>query len=210
MKRSPKLNNAIIIEPPKKPDPTDNSSVLRQIDYHIDTNRRVIYYSGPIDIYTPEFINHRIDVICDITNNYKSSIDLDITSPGGCVYGMLGTIDIIRQAPVDINILGRGMIMSAASLILMSGTGSRSLEPNSTVMVHNIRSWLEGSSNDIQVESNHLQKLQSIVHSLFEEYSNKPKKFWSGKANTDWYLTPKECLKLGMIDKINGDINGSK
>ena len=200
-------SNGIILEPAKKEGPKDQS-ILREIDYHIDVNRRVIYYTGPIDIHTAEFINHRIDKICDLTNNYKASIDLDLVSPGGDVYGMLGAIDVIRSAPVDINIIGRGMIMSAASLILMSGTGQRSLEKNSTVMIHNIRSWVEGSSSDIIAEVDHLKKLQDIVYKLYAEFSNKPKKFWASKKNIDWYLTPFECYQLGLIDIINGVKNG--
>ena len=201
------LSNEIILEK-KKPSTPEDPSILRQIDYHIDVNRRVIYLSGPIDITTPEFINHRIDVICDLTNNHKADIDLDIVSPGGDVYGMMGTIDIIRNAPVDINIIGRGMIMSAASVILMSGTGTRSMEQHSTLMIHNIRSWLDGSSQDIITEATHIKKLQDIVYNMYAKFSTKPKKFWEGKKNVDWYLTPAECLKLGLIDKINGELNG--
>ena len=208
-KNSPESSNAIILDPPKKPEGSNDQNLLREIDYDIDVNRRIIYFTGPVDIHTPTFINHRIDKICDITNNHKSSIDIDLTSPGGDVYGMLGAIDVIRQAPVPLNITGRGMIMSAASLILMAGTGQRALEPHSTVMVHSIRSWLEGSSQDIHTEAAHLQKLQSIVYNLFAEFSNKQKKYWSNKSNVDWYLTPQECLKLGMIDRINGDKHGN-
>jgi len=90
----------------------------------------------------------------------------------------------------------------------MSGTGQRSLEKNSTVMIHNIRSWVEGSSSDIIAEVDHLKKLQDIVYKLYAEFSNKPKKFWASKKNIDWYLTPFECYQLGLIDIINGVKNG--
>ena len=196
-------SEGIILEPPKKPSRENDASLFRSIDYGIDINRRVIYYSGPIDIHTAEYINQRIDCICDLTNNYKASIDLDLTSPGGDVYGMLGAIDILQNSPVDINVLGRGMIMSAATLILMAASGQRSVTPNSTVMIHHIRSWIEGTTKDIFSEVKHLEFLQNKVYGLYASYSNKNEKFFKQKGNEDWYLTPEECLKYGIIDKIN-------
>ena len=74
-----RLSEGILIEPPKKPSKDSDSTIFRSIDYGIDINRRVIYYSGPINIHTAEYINQRIDCICDLTNNYKAAIDLDLT-----------------------------------------------------------------------------------------------------------------------------------
>jgi ATP-dependent Clp protease protease subunit len=199
-----KLAEGIILEPPKKPSKDSDSTIFRSIDYGIDINRRVIYYSGAVDIHTAEFINQRIDCICDLTNNYKAPIDLDLTSPGGDVYGMLGAIDILQNSPVDINVLGRGMIMSAATLILMAASGQRSVTPNSTVMIHHIRSWIEGTTKDIFSEVKHLEFLQEKVYDLYAKYSNKKRGFFKRKSNEDWYLTPKECLEYNIIDKITG------
>ena len=199
-----RLSEGILIEPPKKPSKDSDSTIFRSIDYGIDINRRVIYYSGPINIHTAEYINQRIDCICDLTNNYKAAIDLDLTSPGGDVYGMLGAIDILENSPVDINVIGRGMIMSAATLILMAASGQRSVTPNSTVMIHHIRSWIEGTTKDIFSEVKHLEFLQNKVYELYAKYSNKKKDIFQKKGNEDWYLTPEDCLKFKIIDTITG------
>ena len=193
--------NGIILEK-KKESKLNDPLVLRQVDYGIDLNRRVIYYSDEIDTWTPAWINQRIDAICDMTNNYKAPIDLDITSPGGDVYGMLGTIDIIQNAPVDINTLGRGMIMSAATFILAAGTGTRSMTENSVLMIHQISTWVAGTSKDVLTEADHLKFLQKHSYNLYEKFSNKKASFWENKCKVNCYLTPKECLKLGLIDEI--------
>ena len=194
-------NDAYILAKPEKPE-TNDPLTLRQLDYGIDINRRVIYYSDEIDTWTPAWINQRIDVLCDLTNNHKSPIDLDITSPGGDVYGMFGTIDIIQNAPVDINTLGRGMIMSAATFILAAGTGRRSMTSNSTLMIHQISTWVAGTSKDVLAEAEHLKFLQKKSYKAYEQFSNKKASFWESKCKTNCYLTPEECLKLGLIDEI--------
>ena len=187
---------------PKSKTQLEDPLVLRQLDYGIDINRRVIYYSDDIDTWTPAWINQRIDALCDITNNHKAPIDLDITSPGGDVYGMLGTIDILQNAPVDINTLGRGMIMSAATFILAAGTGRRSMTENSVLMIHQISTWVAGTSKDVLAEADHLKFLQKHSYHLYEKFSSKKASFWENKCKRNCYLTPKECLELGLIDEI--------
>ena len=191
-----------ILEPKKAQTRLDDPLVLRQMDYGIDINRRVIYYSDDIDTWTPAWISQRIDALCDITNNYKAPIDLDITSPGGDVYGMLGTIDILQNAPVDINTLGRGMVMSAATFILAAGTGTRKMTSNSVLMMHQISTWVAGTSKDVLTDAVHLKYLQEASYKLYEKFSNKKASFWKNKCKRNCYLTPKECLELGLIDEV--------
>ena len=196
------MDEKYILSPKDKKLPLEDPLVLRQMDYGIDINRRVIYYSDDIDTWTPAWINQRIDALCDLTNNHKSPIDLDITSPGGDVYGMLGTIDIIQNAPVDINTLGRGMIMSAATFILACGTGTRTMTKNSVLMIHQISTWVAGTSKDVLAEADHLKFLQEESYRLYEKFSNKKASFWEDKCKRNCYFTAKECLELGLIDEI--------
>ena len=195
------VDEKYILAKKDKPEPNDPLT-LRQMDYGIDINRRVIYYSDEIDTWTPAWISQRIDALCDLTNNHKSPVDLDITSPGGDVYGMLGTIDIIENAPVDINTLGRGMIMSAATFILAAGTGRRYMTRNSILMIHQISTWVAGTSKDVLAEADHLKFLQKHAYKLYEKYSNKKASYWENKCKRNCYFTADECLKLGLIDEI--------
>jgi ATP-dependent Clp protease, protease subunit len=66
----------------------------------------------------------------------ENPITVIINSSGGDVYTSFAIIDAIRGCKSPINTVGTGHIMSAASLILASGTGKRILTPNTSVMIH--------------------------------------------------------------------------
>lgn len=194
------MSGAYIID--KKKPVEDEHIILRQIDFQIDISRRVVYFVGDVDIDTPAFINQRLDAICDLTNNYKSPIDIDITSPGGDVYGMLGAVDVIQNALVPINTLGRGMVMSAATFLLIAGTGARIMTPNSILMIHEISGWVSGSTKDIIAEADHIKKLQKMSYDLYGKFSKKSSAYWKKRIKSNLYLEADECLELGLIDKI--------
>lgn len=176
---------------------------LLQLEYAINVNKRLVYLEQQIDITTPTIIYERINAVSILSNDEQTPITLIINNYGGNVHGMFGLYDLIRQVPMKINTLGTGAVMSAAVLILASGTGVRKLTKNTSVMVHQVSTWLQGNIVDINTEASQATYLQDKLFGLLEQHSSKDIKFWKRSCKaSNLYLTAEKCKEYGLIDEI--------
>jgi len=179
------------------------TNALAQIDYAVDLDNRIIYLEDEIDIYTAGFIKSRINVIRTLDPKREDDpITLEVTSYGGDVYGMFAAIDVLQAAPVKINTLGRGPIMSAAAFILAAGTGTRAITRNSIIMVHELSTLLSGTSRDIVTEAAHIKKLQIKMYDLLEKCCTKTAEYWESNARVNLYLEAEQAVEHGIVDSI--------
>lgn len=177
---------------------------LAQIDYGFDLETSTIFVFGDIGDGSLYDLILRIRAILHMRGAERKDepINIVINSDGGDVYEALGMIDFIQSLSVKVNTICRGRAMSAAALLLCSGTGFRAASKNSTVMFHEISSGIYGKSSDMKANMAHMEKLEDILLELITSNTKKEKRFWKDKTVKDYYLTPEEALDLGVIDRI--------
>jgi ATP-dependent Clp protease protease subunit len=177
---------------------------LAQIDYGIDVASSTLYMFGDIADGTLYDFMLRIRAILHMRpeENSKDPINIIINSDGGDVYEALGMIDFIQSLNVKVNTICRGRAMSAAALLLCSGTGLRAASKNSTIMFHEMSSGIYGKSSDMKANVQHMEKLEEVLVGIMNINSNKDDKFWKENTVKDFYLSPEEAIELGVIDKI--------
>lgn len=177
---------------------------LTQIDYGFDFETSSILMFGDIAEGTLYDLVLRIRALLHMRDESKKKdpINIIINSDGGDVYEALGMIDFIQSLDVKVNTICRGRAMSAAALLLCSGTGVRAASKNSTIMFHEMSSGIYGKSSDMKANVQHMEKLEEILVNIMSENSNKDKKFWRDITIKDYYLSPQEALELGVIDTI--------
>jgi ATP-dependent Clp protease protease subunit len=173
-----------------------------ELEKFVSYSDRIIYVEGDIEIFTPAFVRRRIEAIAKMTNDVTSPITLSISSYGGDVYAGLAICDLIKGAPMPINTIGYGPVMSAAGFILVSGTGTRKITQNSYVMIHDIFGMIKGRSSDVITETDHWKSLQNVCYKLFAEQTNKSTSFWKTKSKSTYYLTAADAKKFGIIDEV--------
>ena len=180
---------------------TPNQQMLfKNLEWGINLQKSTMYLSYEIDQDQLYAVMTRFDNFVSV--NPKQDITLNITSYGGDVYAMLGTIDYFKSLPVKVNTHCVGACMSAAAVILACGTGKRSMTKNSTVMVHEGSAFESGKTSDVLKGADHLKKLQSNINRIMGEVTNKNTDFWEGVSKSDTYLTAEECLDYGIVDEI--------
>ena len=180
---------------------TPNQQMMfKNLEWGINLQKSTMYLSYEIDQDQLYAVMTRFDNFVLI--NPKQDITLNITSYGGDVYAMLGTIDYFKSLPVKVNTHCVGACMSAAAVILACGTGKRSMTENSTVMVHEGSAFESGKTSDVLKGADHLKKLQSNINRIMGDVTNKSTEFWEGVSKSDTYLTADECLEYGIIDEI--------
>ena len=59
-----------------------------------------------------------------------------------------------------------------------------------------------GKSGDIVATSDHIKDLQKQSNKWLASVTNKNEKWWATSTVKDLYLSPNECLKMGIVDKI--------
>ena len=184
--------------------PVKWKEALTQIDYGIDVESSTIYMFGDIADGTLYDLVLRIRAVMHMRPDEKKNdpINIIINSDGGDVYEALGMIDYIQSLNVKVNTICRGRAMSAAALLLCSGTGVRAVSKNSTIMFHEMSSGIYGKSSDMKANVQHMEKLEEILVGIMSDNSKKDGKFWKEKTIKDYYLSPEEALELGVIDSI--------
>ena len=175
-------------------------TLFKQLEWGINLGTNTMYLTYEIDTDQLYAVMTRFDNF--ITYNKDKDINLVLSSYGGDVYAMLGTIDYFKTLPVKVNTHCVGACMSAAAVILACGTGKRTMTKNSTVMVHEGSAFEVGKTSDVLKGADHLKKLQTNINRILGEVTNKSQEFWEGVSKQDTYLTADECLEYGIIDEI--------
>jgi len=174
--------------------------LFKNLEWGININSNTMYLTYEIDQDQLYAVMTRFDNF--IKYNKDKDINLVLSSYGGDVYAMLGTIDYFKTLPVKVNTHCVGACMSAAAVILACGTGKRTMSRNSTVMVHEGSAFEVGKTSDVLKGADHLKKLQTNINRILGEVTNKSQEFWEGVSKQDTYLTADECLEYGIIDEI--------
>ena len=178
----------------------EESFYMKEMEWGVNSKTNVTYMNYEFDIDSLYSTIVKCDYLVRV--NPDTDINLNIASYGGDVYAMLGLVDYIRSLPVKVNTHCVGTCMSAASVLLASGTGERTMTKHSTVMVHEGKAFEAGKTTDVMKGVDHLKELQKDINKLLGEITNQDARFWELAGRNDSYLNAEKCLEYGIIDKI--------
>ena len=179
----------------------ETQMLFKQLEWGINLGSNTMYLTYEIDTDQLYSVMTRFDNFIQY-NDGKNDVNLVISSYGGDVYAMLGTIDYFNSLPVKVNTHCVGACMSAAAVILACGTGKRTMTGNSTVMVHEGSAFEVGKTSDVIKGADHMKKLQTNINRILGNVTKKTQEFWEDVSKQDTYLTSEECLEYGIVDKI--------
>ena len=129
-------------------------------------------------------------------------INLYIQSPGGSLFSTLGLIDEIKNYDVAINTYIKGYAASAATLLSVVGK-ERYMYNHSLLMIHGVK--LTGSVNtltDVRDLNDNVELYMDIIKNIYLENSNMTEKELEYYFIRDKWMTSKQALHYGLIDKI--------
>ena len=153
------------------------------------------------------------DWIRDELNSFDEDkkIRLSIDSPGGSVWecvSIFNTIrDFMRENPeVEIETYIQGMAASSASVIALAAKSVRKsskivVEDNSVYMIHNAWSVVMGNHNDMDKESDLLQKIDAMMRDTYCKVSGKDEKTVRKMMDDESYIFGKAIVDEGFADE---------
>ena len=162
---------------------------------------RIIFLTGPI---TDE-VSH--DVIAQLlileSENPDNDIHLYINSPGGSVTAGMAIYDTMQYIKPDVSTICVGLAASMASILLMAGKkGKRYALPHSEIMIHQPLGGYVGQASDIAIHANNLLRIREEMYDVIIKHTGKMKESVVADTDRDNFLTAKEALAYGIIDKI--------
>lgn len=142
-------------------------------------------------------------------DEYKSDKGgcLNINSRGGDVFACFSMVEQIEKLKKPINTHVSGMAFSCAFILAISGR-NRTCYKHSSYMIHSIgRSYNNYTAREsFQYLGGLTESFQNMENSwrsiILQKTKIGKRKLESMLGKGDWYMTPKEALELGVVDKI--------
>jgi len=169
-----------------------------------DSSRTVILHSD-VNEHT---ISNVIVQLLNLANANQKPIYLVISTYGGSVDEMFSLYDTIKFLPCPVHTVALGKVMSAGVLLLASGEkGKRVIGRSARIMIHPISGVAHGNVFEVINESNEIKRLQELMINALEKETKMNSQQIQDimKSGHDYYLTPEQAIKFGIVDKIAGD-----
>jgi len=152
-------------------------------------------------------------------NTGQKVIPVVIDSYGGQVYSLLSMIGAIKNSELPVATIVEGKAMSCGALLFSFGEeGLRFMDPDATIMIHDVSAGQYGKVEELKANAEESERLNKKVYKMMARNVGKPDDYFTKriheKGHADWFLTPKECKKMGLanslripIMKINISVN---
>ena len=130
-------------------------------------------------------------------------INLYINSPGGSVVAGMAIYDTMQYVKCDVSTICMGMAASMAAFLLAGGTkGKRYALPNAEIMIHQPSGGAQGQATEIRIAAEQILKTKEKMNKILAENTNQPIDVIERDTERDNYMSAKEALAYGIIDKV--------
>jgi len=103
----------------------------------------------------------------------------------------------------DVVTICTGQASSMAALLLAAGkTGKRYALPHSRVMIHQPMGGVQGQATDIDIQAREIIRVRETINELLVLHTGKSMKKIRTDTERDYFMTGKEALEYGIVDKV--------
>ena len=161
---------------------------------------RNVFISGEID---DNLANRVIAELLYLDSTGNEDINIYINSPGGSVSAGMAIYDTMNFVKSDVSTTCLGIAASMAAFLLSSGKkGKRYILPNADVMIHQPLGGAQGQATDIKIASDRIIDLRKRLNRILSKNTSQSLKKIEKDTERDNYLSAKEALEYGLVDKI--------
>lgn len=165
---------------------------------------RIIILSEDVNMTTASLITAQLLFL--EAEDPNKDIHFYINSPGGEVSSGLMIMDTMKLIKPDVSTICMGMCASMGAVLLSAGTkGKRYILPHAEVMIHQPLGGAQGQATDILIAASHIERTRKTLNGILAENCNQPVEVIARDAERDFWMTAKEALAYGIVDKIMGE-----
>lgn len=184
----------------------ENNPLTNNLDHEL-LDGRVIFLEDNVDTDSVNKVMKELMVLQK--RNKRKPIHLMINSPGGSIYDMFALYDAIQTSKCPVHTYAFGMAMSAAAIILLSGTkGCRYASENSRIMLHELSEWTESDTrerfSDSKVRIEESDKLMKMILNVIRKHTKIQVTDTEllKRLEKDLYISSHTAKEMGVIDHV--------
>ena len=137
------------------------------------------------------------------SENPEKDIMMYINSPGGVITAGMAIYDTMNLIKADVSTICLGEAASMGAFLLSSGAkGKRMALPGARIMIHQPLGGAKGQATDIEIEAKEILRMKAMLNGILAENSGQPLDKIKKDTERDYYLSAKEAMEYGLIDKV--------
>ena len=147
-------------------------------------------------------------IVSKAQNTGQPVLPIIIDSYGGQVYSLMSMISNIKHSRIPIATIIEGKAMSCGAILFSFGhEGMRYIDPDATIMIHEVSSMSWGKVEEIKVSADETDRLNKKIFEMMAENCGHHKDYFLDivheKGHADWFLDAKECVKHNLANHIH-------
>tara|TARA_R110002126_G_scaffold63530_1_gene162717 strand:- start:323 stop:973 length:651 start_codon:yes stop_codon:yes gene_type:complete len=140
-------------------------------------------------------------------NTGQKVIPIIIDSYGGQVYALMSMIAAIKASELPVATIVEGKAMSCGAILFTFGAeGMRFMDPDATLMIHDVSSMAWGKVEEIKASAAEVERLNKKVYTMMARNCGQSDDFFKDivhdNAHADWFLDAKESKKFKIANNL--------
>jgi len=165
----------------------------------------------PVIIRVNEFTNKAVKEFQAAMNRAHNTgqpvIPVVIDSYGGQVYSLMAMISSIKHAELPVATIIEGKAMSCGAILFSFGAeGMRFMDPDATLMIHDVSSMVWGKVEDLKADTAEAERLNLKVYRMMATNCGKREDYFlehvHDRGHADWFLDAAEAKKHNLANQI--------
>jgi ATP-dependent Clp protease protease subunit len=141
-------------------------------------------------------------------NTGQPVLPVIIDSYGGQVYSLMSMISDIQYSRIPVATIVQGKAMSCGALLFSFGKeGMRYMDPDATIMIHDVSSMSIGKVEEIKADAEETERLNQKVYKMMAKNCGHHEDYFLDiiheRGHADWFLEANECLKHNLTNHLH-------
>ena len=126
-------------------------------------------------------------------NTGQPVVPITIDSYGGQVYSLMSMVADIRASRITVATIVQGKAMSCGALLFSFGAeGHRYMDPDATLMIHDVSSMAIGKVEEIKADAEETERLNQKVYKMMAKNCGHHEEYFLDiiheKGHADWFF----------------------
>jgi ATP-dependent Clp protease protease subunit len=162
---------------------------------------RIIFVGTPIDDNVANVIIAQMLFLQ--MEDVNKDINLYVNSPGGAITAGLAIYDTMQFVKCDVATYCVGQAASMGALLLCAGAkGKRFALPNSRIMIHQPWGGVQGTAEDISIQTKEILRLREKVNEIMSKHTGKPIEKIREDTDRDFFMSSDDAKSYGLLDEV--------
>tara|TARA_R100000008_G_scaffold86044_2_gene77647 strand:- start:238 stop:840 length:603 start_codon:yes stop_codon:yes gene_type:complete len=141
-------------------------------------------------------------------NTGQPLLPVIIDSYGGQVYSLMSMISDIQHSKIPVATIVQGKAMSCGAILFSFGNeGMRYMDPDATIMIHDVSSMERGKVEEIKASAEETERLNQKIYSMMAQNCGHHQSYFLDivheKGHADWFLESDEAKKHNLANHLH-------